>query len=105
MKTRAMVVKALKPMYEEWAGVPLTGMMASGLRVYQNNVALYMHVDESDMHIISCILHMDRSENVEPWPIFIEDSQGSTNEVILESGDMLFYEICIHGRPRPFKGS
>jgi hypothetical protein len=58
-------------------------------------------------HIISCILHVDHDEDSEPWPIFIEDFQGNTNEVILESGDMLFYESskCIHGRPRPFNGS
>ena len=33
--------------------------------------------------------------------------QGNTNEVVLESGDMLFYESskCIHGRPKNFTGS
>jgi hypothetical protein len=100
-------LEVLKPMHEEWAGVPLTGAMAYGLRAYRNNAALWMHVDKADTHIISCILHVDRSEDAEPWPIFIEDFQGNTNEVILESGDMLFYESskCIHGRPRPFKGS
>jgi hypothetical protein len=56
--------------------------------------------------VISCILHVDHDENSEPWPIFIEDFQGNTNEVVLESGDMLFYESakCLHGRPRPFNG-
>jgi hypothetical protein len=58
-------------------------------------------------HIISCILHVDHDQDSEPWPLFIEDFQGNTNEVVLESGDMLFYESskCIHGRPRPFHGS
>lgn len=66
-----------------------------------------MHVDRSRTHIISSILHIDHSEDSEPWPIVIEDFQGNTNEVYLQSGDMLFYESskCLHGRPHTFKGS
>lgn len=57
--------------------------------------------------MISCILHVDHSPDSEPWPIFIEDFQGNTNQVVLESGDMLFYESskCHHGRPTKFNGS
>jgi len=101
------VLRELKPMHEEWSGVPLFGAMAYGLRAYRNNSVLFMHIDKMQTHIISCILHVDHSEDSEPWPLFIEDFQGNTNEVILESGDMLFYESskCIHGRPRPFNGS
>jgi predicted 2-oxoglutarate/Fe(II)-dependent dioxygenase YbiX len=75
--------------------------------VYRNNSSLHMHVDKVKTHVISCILHVDHSEDSEPWPIFIEDFQGNTNEVVLESGDLMFYESskCIHGRPRKFKGS
>ena len=63
-------------------------------------------VDLMETHVISCILHVDHDEDSEPWPLFIEDFQGNTNEVFLETGDMLFYESskCIHGRPRPFNG-
>ena len=43
---------------------------------------------------------------IEPWPIFIEDFQGRTHEVILTPGDILFYESskCFHGRPKRFNG-
>jgi hypothetical protein len=103
----ARVLEELKPMHEEWAGVDLVGEIAYGLRVYRNNSRLLMHVDKPSTHIISCILHIDHSEDSEPWPIIIEDFQGNTNEVVLESGDMLFYESskCFHGRPHTFKGS
>lgn len=103
----AKVLRDLKPMHEEWAGVELVGAIAYGLRVYQNNSRLLMHVDKSNTHVISCILHIDHSEDSEDWPIVIEDFQGNTNEVVLESGDMLFYESskCLHGRPHTFKGS
>ena len=101
------VLRELQPMHEQWSGVPLKGATAYGLRAYRNNSVLFMHIDKMQTHIISCILHVDHSEDSEPWPLFIEDFQGNTNEVILESGDMLFYESskCIHGRPRPFRGS
>lgn len=106
-RLNAKVLKALKPMHEEWAGVELEGSLAYGLRVYRNNSLLHMHVDNRRTHIISCILHVDHSEDSEPWPLLIEDFQGNTNEVFLESGDLLFYESskCIHGRPKPFNGS
>ncbi len=101
------ILRELKPMHEAWAGVPLVGNIAYGLRVYRNSSRLLMHVDKARTHIISCILHIDHSEDSEPWPIVIEDFQGNTNEVVLESGDMLFYESskCLHGRPHTFKGS
>lgn len=101
------VLDELKPMHEEWAGVDLVGQIAYGLRAYRNNSRLLMHVDKPKTHVISCILHIDHSEDSEPWPIVIEDFQGNINEVILESGDMLFYESskCFHGRPHTFKGS
>lgn len=101
------VLEELKPLHEEWAGIDLVGQIAYGLRVYRNNSRLLMHVDKSKTHIISSILHIDHSEDSEPWPIIIEDFQGNTNEVVLESGDMLFYESskCFHGRPHTFKGS
>eukprot|EP00545_Synedropsis_sp_CCMP1620_P012085 CAMPEP_0119014124 /NCGR_PEP_ID=MMETSP1176-20130426/9367_1 /TAXON_ID=265551 /ORGANISM="Synedropsis recta cf, Strain CCMP1620" /LENGTH=346 /DNA_ID=CAMNT_0006967265 /DNA_START=29 /DNA_END=1069 /DNA_ORIENTATION=+ len=101
------VLNELKPVHEEWSGVSLTGASAYGLRAYRDTATLHMHVDKIATHVISCILHVDHSEDSEPWPLFIEDLQGNTHEVVMESGDMLFYESakCIHGRPRPFKGS
>jgi hypothetical protein len=101
------ILTSLLPQHEEWAGVPLVGSKAYGLRVYRNSSRLLMHVDKPDTHVISCILHVDHSEDSEPWPIYMEDFQGNTNEVVLEAGDMLFYESskCFHGRPKRFEGS
>ncbi len=99
---------ALQPFHEEWSGVPLVPANAYGLRIYRNGSHLNMHVDKCESHIISSILHVDHDNDPdsEPWPIVIEDFQGNTNEVYLESGDMLFYESskCVHGRPRRFTG-
>ena len=85
----------------------LTPFRAYGFRLYRNNSQLLMHVDKSQTHIVSFILHIDSSEDAEPWPILIEDYDGHTHEVVLTSGDTLFYEAskCFHGRPIRFKGS
>jgi len=100
------IVNALLPLHESWSGVKLIPNNAYGLRVYREGSNLNMHVDKTSTHIISSILHVDHGDNEEPWPIVIEDFQGNTNEVYLESGDMLFYESskCLHGRPKRLKG-
>jgi hypothetical protein len=66
-----------------------------------------MHIDKTQTHVISCILHIASSEDSEPWPIMIEDFEGNLNEAILTSGDVLLYESgkCFHGRPKALKGS
>ncbi len=101
-------LNVLKPLHEAWSGIPLIGSIAYGLRIYRNDSQLNMHTDRSNTHVISCILHVDHDDDPEsePWPIVIEDFQGNMNEVVLESGDMLFYESskCLHGRPKRFKG-
>lgn len=101
------VLHELKHYAETWANMPLTPHLAYGLRLYQNDSQLHMHVDKIQTHIISFILHIDSSEDAEPWPIYIEDYHGRTHEVILKPGDMLFYESskCFHGRPKRLKGS
>ena len=101
------VVRELHSYVEEWAGVELTPFGAYGFRLYRNQSQLTMHVDRMQTHIISFILHIDSSDDAEPWPIFIEDFQGRTHEVILTPGDILFYESskCFHGRPRRLNGS
>jgi len=106
-KLTRRVLYELEPLHEAWAGIDLKPHTAYGFRLYQNESSLLMHVDKSDTHIISCILHIDSSDDAEDWPIVIEDFYGNTNEVVLTPGDMLFYESskCFHGRPSKFIGS
>jgi len=96
----------LRPLHEAWSGVELVPQTAYGLRIYRNQSCLLMHTDSPETHVISSILHIDHDENSEPWPLVIEDFDGNTNEVFLESGDILFYESSklLHGRPRRFNG-
>jgi len=101
------VLDELQDYPEAWTGFPLTPVTAYGFRLYRNTSRLHVHVDKTETHVISFILHIDSSDDADPWPILIEDLHGTTHEVTLKSGDLLFYESskCFHGRPRPLNGS
>ncbi|KAJ1458391.1 hypothetical protein M885DRAFT_614254 [Pelagophyceae sp. CCMP2097] len=101
------ILDELQPLFEQWAGVELQPVVAYGLRVYQDGATLNMHVDKTEDHVISAILHVDHAEDSEPWPLVIEALDGSTVEVVLKRGQMMFYESakCLHGRPRAFRGA
>jgi hypothetical protein len=71
------VLKELQHYPETWVGMELVPYRAYGFRLYRNNSQLHMHVDKSQTHIVSFILHIDSSDDAEPWPILIEDFQGS----------------------------
>ena len=71
------VLEELQHFPETWVGMELTAHKAYGFRLYRNNSQLMMHVDKAQTHIVSFILHIDSSEDAEPWPILIEDFNGS----------------------------
>jgi hypothetical protein len=104
LNTRAM--HELRGIHEAWSGTGLIPNNAYGLRVYRNQSKLLMHVDETRTHVISSILHVGHDPDGMPWPLVIEDLHGNTNEVYLETGDLLLYESskCFHGRPRRYDG-
>jgi hypothetical protein len=70
------VLKELQHFPEEWAGMELTPHVAYGFRLYRNESNLYMHVDKPATHVISFILHIDSSEDAEPWPILVSETGG-----------------------------
>jgi hypothetical protein len=84
----------------------LVPAIAYGFRVYRNDSSLWMHLDRTSTHVISCIYHIASSDNSEPWPLVIEDYAGNTNAVVLKPGDVLLYESAknTHGRPTKFNG-
>merc|ERR1712167_331080 len=85
------VLHALKPMFEEWAGVELETTSVYGVRVYRNGSTLNDHLDVLETHVISGILHID-SDLDGPFPIQIEDGTGELASVDLSPGDIMFYE-------------
>jgi hypothetical protein len=101
---RALLV-ALKPLHEEWCGFSLVESVCYGIRIYLRGTFLYEHTDRPDTHIISSTICVNR-ETGEPWPLCVEDSSGRRHHIILEPGEMLFYEGALlrHGRPYPLAG-
>jgi hypothetical protein len=101
---RALLV-ALKPLHEEWCGFPLAESVCYGIRIYLRGTFLYEHTDRPDTHIISSTICVNR-ETDEPWPLCVEDLSGRRHHIILEPGEMLFYEGALlrHGRPYPLAG-
>jgi predicted 2-oxoglutarate/Fe(II)-dependent dioxygenase YbiX len=96
----------MQPFVEAWSGMELVAHQAYGFRLYREGNQLMMHTDKSQTHVISFILHIDSSEDAEPWPLLIEDFYGNTHEVVLTPGDLLLYQSskCNHGRPYRFRG-
>ena len=89
-------------------------------RRYTNGSWLASHLDRFSTHVISAILNIGQvcqawqlqsryqsSQAVEEdWPLYILDNSGAPHSVLLQPGDMLWYESAraVHGRPRHFKG-
>ena len=72
------VLNELQTYVETWAGLEVVPSIAYGFRFYRNQSSLGMHIDRSHTHVLSFILHIDSSDDSEPWPITIEDFNGGT---------------------------
>lgn len=95
----------IKPL-EKWSGTRLEWTAMYGIRIYQRDSFLKMHVDRYKTHIISIILNVGQDVE-EDWPLVLIDNYGRTNKIILSPGEVLFYESsrCYHGRPYKLKGN
>ncbi len=98
------VLEALRPIHEEFAGVPLVGSAMFGLRIYRAGAVLDMHCDRAETHVVSSVLQIAQDVD-RPWPIMLEVGY-QTHELVLGPGQMLLYEgaVCAHGRPQPLVG-
>lgn len=63
-----------------------------GLRLFRNESSFRMHIDKKGSHSVGYVLHVDSSDDTEPWPFFIEDFHGRTHEINLTPGDVIMFE-------------
>jgi hypothetical protein len=77
---------------EEWCGADLGLKMTYGLRLFQNKSSFRMHIDKKGSHAVGYVLHVDRSDDAQPWPFFIEDFHGRTHEILMTPGDVIMFE-------------
>ena len=93
---------ALHAVHEAWAGRRLNLGQCFGPRVYTRGSYLQMHTDRADTHHVSSTITI-AAEVDTPWPLVVEDHQGTVHEVDIQPGEMLLYEggYLPHGRPDP----
>jgi hypothetical protein len=96
----------LLALVEAWAGVPVEQTVMYGLRQYETGARLLTHVDRISTHAVSLIVNVAQGNLTEPWPVEVHDHADRLHEVIMEPGDVVFYESAknLHGRNRPMKG-
>lgn len=96
----------LKNLVEEWAGEPVEETVMYGLRMYTEGARLLTHVDRHTTHAVSLIVNVAQGNLTEPWPVEVQDHSNRMHEVIMEPGDVVYYESakCLHARNRPMKG-
>jgi len=97
---------SLKPILEAWSNTELVPTFVYGIRTYKRGATLVAHRDRIETHIISAIINVDQ-EVEEGWPLMVEDNYYRDHHVLLQPGEVVFYESArlYHGRPLPLKGN
>ena len=85
------ILESLGPLAETWAGIKLRASSLYGIRRYLNMSSLLAHVDQVGTHVISAIINVGQDVE-EDWPLYIKDNRGQEHTVMMEPGDMVWYE-------------
>jgi len=104
---RTKVQGRLLHLVEQWAGVPVEQTVLYGLRQYTTGARLLTHVDRHVTHAVSLIVNIAQGNLTQPWPVEVHDHADRLHEVMMEPGDIVYYESakCLHGRNRPLRGN
>ena len=96
---------SIQDLIEDWSGVKLLPTYVYGVRMYLDGAILNSHKDREETHIIGTIINIDQKVRND-WYLEIEDHQKKLHKVLLEPGEMIFYESATlkHGRPEPLSG-
>mmetsp|Transcript_10711 Transcript_10711/g.21554 ORF Transcript_10711/g.21554 Transcript_10711/m.21554 type:complete len:644 (+) Transcript_10711:3-1934(+) len=93
----------LNTLVSEWAGVPIEETSMYGLRQYEGGARLLSHVDRIPTHAVSLIVNIAQHNLASPWPVEVFDHGDRLHEVIMDPGDIVYYESAknLHSRNRP----
>eukprot|EP00567_Pseudictyota_dubia_P003424 CAMPEP_0197435174 /NCGR_PEP_ID=MMETSP1175-20131217/2804_1 /TAXON_ID=1003142 /ORGANISM="Triceratium dubium, Strain CCMP147" /LENGTH=518 /DNA_ID=CAMNT_0042964137 /DNA_START=43 /DNA_END=1599 /DNA_ORIENTATION=- len=96
----------IKDLVEKWANTELENTSLYGLRRYEEGSRLLSHVDKVNTHAASVIINVAQGNVTQPWPVEVYDHADRLHEVVMEPGDIVYYESakCLHGRNRPLRG-
>ena len=106
MELKRVWQSQLKLLVESWAGVELENTDIYGLRRYEEGARLLHHVDREETHAASLIINVAQGGVRTPWTVEIYDLADRLHEVVMEPGDIVYYESakCLHGRNTPLNG-
>jgi hypothetical protein len=98
------LLEHLRPVHEEWAGRPLVGTAAYGLRVYRRGQTLARHADRCESHVVTSVVSVHQDVD-RAWPLTLE-VDGRAQDVHLGAGHMVTFESAAipHGRYAPLQG-
>lgn len=104
---KKVVQLRLLEMVEKWAGEPVEETVMYGLRQYVEGARLLTHVDRHSTHAVSLIVNVAQGNLTEPWPVEVQDHADRLHEVVMQPGDVVYYESAraLHGRNRPLSGN
>jgi len=96
----------LADLVSAWAGVPVEETTMYGLRQYEEGARLLTHVDRRPTHAISLIVNVAQGNLTAPWPVEVHDHADRLHEVMMDAGDIVYYESAknLHGRNRHLQG-
>ena len=93
----------LNVLVSQWAGVEIEETSMYGLRQYEGGARLLSHVDRIPTHAVSLIVNIAQNNLASPWPVEVFDHGDRLHEVIMQPGDIVYYESAknLHSRNRP----
>ena len=95
----------LRPLHEEWAGMPLAVSACYGIRCYQRGTFLYNHVDRQP-HFVSSTICVDSRARLSLAAVHRHPRRHGRPRSKRHRGSCVFYEgtRLAHGRPYPLDG-
>ncbi|KAL3816387.1 hypothetical protein ACHAXA_008357 [Cyclostephanos tholiformis] len=96
----------LKDVVQEWAGCEIEQTDMYGIRQYEAGARLLTHVDRINTHAVSLIVNIAQGNLTQPWTVEVYDHANRLHEVVMEPGDIVYYESAkaLHGRNTPLAG-
>lgn len=96
----------LLELVEAWTGVELETTDMYGMREYTKGARLLTHVDRESTHAASLIVNIAQENVSKPWTVEVYDHADRLHEVVMEPGDIVYYESAkaLHGRNTPLQG-
>ncbi len=103
---KAAIQEELAPQLSAWSQRQLVPTYVYGIRDYHHGAVLKPHRDRLHTHIVSAIINIAQ-ETQQEWPLLIEDNYYRRHEILMQPGELVFYEGArlLHGRPVPLNGN